>query len=74
MVAPHEFDCGCEDGDGWIKVSSKKNLHKCQEQSSVASKIGTVVECRLIIIVPVPSHCAAEPTARCMTVLMGEKW
>ena len=30
MVAPHEFACGCEDGDGdgWIKVSSKKNLRK----------------------------------------------
>ncbi len=28
MVAPCEFACGCEDGDGWIKVHSKKNLHK----------------------------------------------
>ena len=28
MVAPREFARGCEDGDGWIKVSSKKNLRK----------------------------------------------
>ena len=28
MVAPREFAHGCEDGDGWIKVSSKKSLRK----------------------------------------------
>ena len=28
MVAPLEIACGCEDGDGWIKISSKKSLHK----------------------------------------------
>ena len=30
MVAPREFARGCEDGDGdgWIKVSSKKSLRK----------------------------------------------
>ena len=30
MVAPREFSHGCEDGDGWIKVSSKKSL--CKEK------------------------------------------
>ena len=28
MVAPREFARGCEDGEGWIKVTSKKNLRK----------------------------------------------
>ena len=28
MVAPREFARGCEDGEGWIKVSSKKTLRK----------------------------------------------
>ena len=28
MVTPREFARGCEDGDGWIKVPSKKSLHK----------------------------------------------
>ena len=28
MVAPREFARGSEDGDGWIEVSSKKNLRK----------------------------------------------
>ena len=28
LVAPHEFSHGCEDGDGWIQVSSKESLHK----------------------------------------------